>query len=49
MPAAKPWRPDVPTVCRLEVVAMPNGEIICLGKTIGWLETLGQYITPAAP
>ena len=25
------------TPCNLEVVVMPNGEIICLGKTIGWV------------
>ena len=34
------------TLCNLEVVVMPNGEIICLGKTIGWVKELGKYLTP---
>lgn len=34
------------TVCALEVIVMPNGEVICLGKTIGWVKTLGPYLTP---
>jgi len=28
----------------LEVVLMPNGEIICNGKTIGWENQIGQYL-----
>ena len=32
-------------VCTLEVLVMPNGEIICLGKTIGWFNTLKKYLT----
>lgn len=24
-------------IMHLEVLLMPNGEILCLGKTIGWL------------
>lgn len=38
--------PQEITVCNLEVVVMPNGEVICLGKTIGWIEKLGKYLTP---
>lgn len=37
--------PDKITLCSLEVVVMPNGEIICLGKTIGWVEQFGKYLT----
>ena len=29
------------TVCNLEVVLMPNGEVICNGQSLGWLKTLG--------
>ena len=32
------------TLARLEVVVMPNGEIICAGTTVGWVETLGRYL-----
>ena len=34
------------TLCNLEVVVMPNGEVLCVGKTIGWLQELGKYLTP---
>ena len=27
--------PDRITLCNLEVIVMPNGEIICSGKTVG--------------
>ncbi len=30
----------------LDVVVMPNGEVICLGKTVGWVKTLGPYLKP---
>lgn len=33
------------TVAKLEVVVMPNGEVICLGKTVGWVKELGKYLT----
>lgn len=39
-------RPDAPLVCNLEVVVMPNGEVLCLGKTVGWIKTLGRFLTP---
>jgi len=37
------------TVCDLEVVVMPNGEVICLGKTVGWVKELGTYLRVRAP
>ena len=37
--------PTAITVCDLEVIVMPNGEVLCLGKTIGWLKTLAPYLT----
>lgn len=33
------------TVCRLEVVLMPNGEVICNGKKLGWFKDFKQYFT----
>jgi hypothetical protein len=32
------------TVCLLEVVVMPNGEVICAGKSLGWVKTLGKFL-----
>ena len=29
----------------LAVVVMPNGEVICLGKTVGWVKELGKYLS----
>lgn len=37
-------QPDEITLCTLEVVLMPQGEIICLGKTVGWFKDLKQYL-----
>lgn len=31
-------------LCRLQCVLMPNGEIICKGKTIGWYENLREFL-----
>jgi hypothetical protein len=36
------------TVCTLEVVVMPNGEIICAGQSLGWVngrKGLGKYLS----
>ena len=41
-------QPKEITVCNLECVLMPNGEIICLGKTIGWFKVLKDYLTKKA-
>jgi len=32
-------------VCNLECVLMPNGEIISLGKTIGYFKDFKKYLT----
>ena len=34
-----------PTICNLEVLLMPNGEIICIGKTLGWFDQFKRYLT----
>lgn len=38
--------PDEITVADLEVVVMPNGEVISGGNTVGWVSKLGRFITP---
>lgn len=38
--------PKTMTLCNLEVLVMPTGEVLCLGKTIGWITTLGHVLTP---
>ena len=38
--------PEQITSALLEVVVMPQGEVICLGKTVGWVKDLGKYLTP---
>lgn len=37
--------PDQITPAHLAVVVMPNGEVICLGKTVGWIKQLGPFLT----
>ena len=37
-------QPKEITVCKLECVLMPQGEIISNGKTIGWFKDLKQYL-----
>ena len=37
--------PTKMTLCNLEVLVMPNGEVLCLGFTIGWIDKLGKALT----
>jgi hypothetical protein len=37
--------PDMPTIYNLEVVVMPNGEILCAGRSIGWASKVSQFLT----
>jgi hypothetical protein len=37
--------PQEITVCNLEVIVMPNGEIISSGFRIGWFKDLSRFIT----
>lgn len=37
--------PEQITACTLDVVLMPQGEVICLGKTVGWFKELGKYLS----
>lgn len=39
-------QPQEITPVKLDAVLMPNGEIICLGKTIGRFRELKKYLTP---
>lgn len=38
--------PDEITLADLECVVMPNGEVICLGKTLGRVGDFGGYLRP---
>ncbi len=31
------WSPGIVTAAKLQVIVMPNDEILCGGKSIGWL------------
>jgi hypothetical protein len=33
------------TLCNLEVIVMPNKEILCNGRRVGWFQEFGQYLT----
>jgi len=33
------------TRAKLDVIVMPNGEVLCIGNTIGWVATLGKFLT----
>ena len=37
-------QPNGITVCTLECVLMPQGEVICDGKTIGWFKDIKKYL-----
>ncbi len=36
--------PERITVCRLQCVLMPQGEVICEGKTIEWFKDLKRHL-----
>ena len=36
--------PDVPTLAYLEVVVMPNRELISVGKSLGFLRSFGKHV-----
>ena len=38
--------PENITLCDLEVVVMPNGEVICLGKSLGWVSSFRKVLVP---
>lgn len=35
-------------IAHLEVVVMPNGEVICGGNSIGWVSKMEKFLTPVA-
>jgi hypothetical protein len=37
------------TICSLEVLVMPNGEILCLGQSLGYVSKLGAKLKEVAP
>jgi hypothetical protein len=38
-------KPKEIMLCNLEVVVMPNGEVLCLGKSLGWFSDLKEYLS----
>jgi len=38
-------KPKEITLCNLEVVVLPNGEVLCLGKTVGWFDKLKDFLS----
>ena len=38
--------PEEMTICNLEVLVMPNGEVLCGGVSLGHVKDLGKYLTP---
>ena len=38
-------QPDEMMLCKLNVLLMPNGEILCLGKSIGWFKNFQKELT----
>lgn len=37
--------PDTITPAKLDCIVMPNGEVLCNGTTIGWVKSLGKFLT----
>jgi hypothetical protein len=48
-PTLKPitTAPTEITLAWLQVVVMPNGEVICSGQTVGWFKTHQSYLRKA--
>ena len=38
-------KPKEMIIAKLEVLIMPNGEILCSGKTIGWFNDFKKYLS----
>ena len=39
-------QPKEITLCKLDCVLMPQGEVICKGKTVGWFRDLKSELHP---
>lgn len=38
-------QPEDITLAKLDVLIMPNGEILCTGKRVGWFKDLSKYLS----
>lgn len=38
--------PDKITPALLDVIVMPNGEVLCAGKTLGWVTDFTKFLAP---
>ncbi len=53
------WPDEVPTngteapenisLAKLDVLVMPNGEILCSGNRVGWCSQIGKYLSDMWP
>ncbi len=44
--------PDEPTIYNLQVLVMPNGEVICGGTSVGWAtgrQNIGRFLREVGP
>ena len=37
--------PDEMTICNLEVLLLPNGELLCGGKTVAWFKDVKSFLS----
>ena len=37
------------TLCNLEVIVMPNGEVLSRGKSLGWIKDFKKGLTAKQP
>ena len=37
-------QPEEITICFLEVLVMPNGEVICKVKSLGWFDEFKKFL-----
>ena len=42
-------KPTEITIAHIDVVVMPNGEIICKGNRIGWYKDFAKYLHRPEP
>lgn len=38
-------QPKEITICNLEVFVMPNGEVLCCGKSLGWFDLFMEHLS----
>lgn len=41
--------PEQMTLAKLQVLVMPNGEVLCGGVSIGFVDKIGKYLSEPQP